>query len=159
MTYDINKPLVLSADASPSGVSAVVSHSMDNGSERPIMFALRTLNQAKQNYAQLDRKGLAVIFRVKRFHQYIFGHNVEIHTNQKQLIGLLRRDRPHLQMASSRVIRWGVLIADRYSYSLRYKPRRSQDNCDGLRRLPLSERPGQTPSLPDTEMIMHMVDT
>ncbi|XP_054259428.1 uncharacterized protein K02A2.6-like [Macrosteles quadrilineatus] len=41
--YDVLKPLVLTCDASPKGVSAILSHII-NGEERPIAFASKTLS-------------------------------------------------------------------------------------------------------------------
>lgn len=40
--------------------------------EKPIMFALSTLSAAKKNYSQIDRKALAIIFGIKKFHKYLF---------------------------------------------------------------------------------------
>ncbi|KAI2647716.1 hypothetical protein H4Q32_024734 [Labeo rohita] len=45
--YDGNRPLKLACDASPYGVGAVISHIMDNGEERPIAFASRTLTETE----------------------------------------------------------------------------------------------------------------
>ena len=50
--YEARKPLILACDASPVGIGAVLSHQEDDGSERPIAFASRTLTTAEQKYAR-----------------------------------------------------------------------------------------------------------
>ena len=66
--YNARLPLVLSCDASPYGIGAVLSHRMSDDSDRPIAFASRTLAPAEKRYAQLDREGLAILFGVTKFH-------------------------------------------------------------------------------------------
>ena len=45
--YDEKRKLILACDASPYGVGAVISHVMDDGEERPIAFASRTLTKSE----------------------------------------------------------------------------------------------------------------
>ena len=53
--FDNKLPLVFSCDASPYGVGVVLAHKMDNGDERPVCFASRTLTAAEQKYSQLEQ--------------------------------------------------------------------------------------------------------
>ena len=72
--YDPAKPLIMSCDASPYGIATVLSHRMPNCDDRPIAFASKTRAPAERNYCHLKKEALAIIFEVKKFHEYCFGH-------------------------------------------------------------------------------------
>uniref|UniRef100_A0A8C6MDI2 ribonuclease H n=1 Tax=Nothobranchius furzeri TaxID=105023 RepID=A0A8C6MDI2_NOTFU len=71
--YSADKELVLACDASPYGVCTVLSHKMEDGSDKPLGFMSRTLTPAEKRYSQLDKEGSAIIFGIKCFHKYILG--------------------------------------------------------------------------------------
>ncbi|KAI0240522.1 hypothetical protein LSAT2_008752 [Lamellibrachia satsuma] len=49
--YDPNLPVHLACDVSPYGVSAVLSHIMPDGSEKPVAYASRSLATSETNYS------------------------------------------------------------------------------------------------------------
>ena len=59
---------VVQCDASKEALGAVL---LQDG--RPIMFASRTLSRAEENYAQIEKELLAVVFAMERFDHYTYG--------------------------------------------------------------------------------------
>ena len=54
--------------------------------EQPIAYASKVLTKSQQNYAQIEKEMLAIVFGCTRFHEYIFGlPSVEIETDHKPL--------------------------------------------------------------------------
>ena len=56
----------------------------------PIAFASRSLAAVRKNYSQLDEEALAVLFGVKKFHMYLYGHKFIIHKPLTPLLSELK---------------------------------------------------------------------
>nr|XP_047141340.1 uncharacterized protein K02A2.6-like [Hydra vulgaris] len=134
--FDPSKKIMVHCDASPHGVGAVLSQQQDDGREKPISFASRTLNMAERNYAQVEKEGLALVFAVKKFHQYLYGHKFTLYTDHKPLLGLFSENKELPARAAARVLRWALLLSA-YDYKLLYCPGEKNAAADGLSRLPL----------------------
>ncbi|XP_049884610.1 uncharacterized protein K02A2.6-like [Pectinophora gossypiella] len=132
--YDPALPLVLTTDASGVGVGAVISHLTAAG-ERPVAYASRSLNNAEKGYSQIEREALAIIYGVRKFHQYLYGRKFTLRTDHKPLVTIFGDKTGIPVMAASRMQRWAVILAG-YNYNIEYV--RSEKNAaDALSRLPV----------------------
>lgn len=138
--YNCRQPVRLITDASPYGIGAVLVQKGKDGEERPVRFASRTLTQAERNYSQIEREGLAVIFGVTRFRQYLYGRRFTLVTDNKPLASILGPKTQFPALAAARMQRWALILAA-YSYDVEYRRSEEIPMADFLSRLPCSMAP------------------
>ena len=122
----------------------VQPHRFDDGQERPVAFASRSLAPAEKNYSTVEKEALAIIYGIKKFHMYLFGRHFEILSDHKPLQHMFHASKGTPTMASARLQRWSIALGA-YDYTLRYKPGPNHGNADMLSRLPVDPAPTTVP--------------
>lgn len=133
--YDPDKPIVITCDASPYGVGCSLNHICGNA-EKPVLFASGTLSNSEKNYSQLHREALAIMFALKSFHKYIYGHKFKICTDHQALKEIFNPSKGTPSVAAARLQRYAVILG-MYDYSIEYRRGKLMGPVDALSRLPL----------------------
>ena len=125
------KPFILETDASGAGLGAVLAQKQDDDSIRPIAYASRSLQAHERNYGITELEGLGVVWAVKHFRPYLYGHSCEVYTDHSALTSLL-----NTPQHSGKLVRWGMAIQE-LDITIHHRSGRSIANADALSRSPL----------------------
>ena len=117
--YDETKLLILATDASQRGIDAVLMQKQ-NGEERPIAHASKTLSSTQQRYSQIEREALSIIYGVKKFHQYLYGRKFMLITNHKPLVSIFSPNKNLPTMTVQRLQRYALTLMA-YQFDIQYK--------------------------------------
>jgi hypothetical protein len=131
--YDVKKPVTLTCDASKSGLGAAC---LQEG--LPVAYASRALTSTEQNYAQIEKELLAVVFACKRFDDYVYGRPITVETDHKPLVTILNKP---LHAAPTRLQKM-MLVLHRYNIDITYKQGKELHIADALSRAYLPETDG-----------------
>ena len=112
-----------------SGLGAVLSQIDDEGRERVIAYASRTMNKAERNYTISERECLAAVWGVKMFRTYVYGRRFRILTDHQALIALKTMKEP-----TGRLARWAMFLSE-YDMNIQYRSGKKNANADALSRL------------------------
>ncbi|KAL5479835.1 hypothetical protein EMCRGX_G023424 [Ephydatia muelleri] len=94
-----NRRFILDMDASDTGIGAVLSQISDEGSERVIAYASRSLSRPEQRYCVTHKELLAVVSFVQQFRQYLLGREFTFRTDHGSLVWIQNFKEPEGQLA------------------------------------------------------------
>ena len=105
-----------------------LSWPQDDRSTRPIAYASRTLQPHEKKYGATEMEGLGVVWAIKYFRPYLYGHPCEVYTDHSALTSLLNTPQP--------LAKWGMAIQE-LDLKIRHRPGCSNANSDAFVRAPL----------------------
>ena len=84
--YDPNKPVCIQTDSSSKGLGATL---LQEG--QPIAYASKALNEHEQNYSQIEKELLAVVYAATKWHEYLHGIGAVVESDHKPLLGVMKK--------------------------------------------------------------------
>ena len=124
--FDPKKPVTVSVDASSKGMGAVLLQD-----KYPVAYASKAMTNSQQNYAQIEKEMLAIVFGCTRFHEFIFGMPVVyIETDHKPLEMILKKP---LYQAPPRLQKM-IMTVQKYPLVVQYRPGKELVIADTLSR-------------------------
>lgn len=115
-----SRDFLLETDASGKELGAVLSQEQDDQSIRPIAFASRTLQPHERNYGTSEFEALGVVWAVRHFRHYLYGHRCTVFTDHEALKSLLNTPHPS-----------GKLARD-LNLKIEYRPGKGNTKADAL---------------------------
>lgn len=128
---DFEKPFILTTDASDFAIGAVLSQG-SIGSDRPIAYASRTLNDSEKRYSTIEKELLAIVWAVKHFRPYLYGNQFTIYTDHRPLAWL-----DSLKEPNSKLTRYKLRLGE-YNFKVIHKNGKQNTNADALSRIRLN---------------------
>ena len=131
--YDPNGDLILQTDASGVGIGATILQTNEEGFLQPVAYASRILSKAEQNYSQIERELLGIVFGVIKYKLYILGRKFLLQTDHDPLTKICNEYETTPQLVSNRIKKWCLLLKA-YDYKISHIPGKKNVIADFLSR-------------------------
>lgn len=112
---DFSLPFHLYTDASGGAVGMILGQEQ-NGCQRVVAYAGRTLTKAERNYSVTEQEALYLMAGVKHFASYLHGRKFTIHTDHSSLKWLFTTSD-----LKGRAARWSVILMG-YNFDIKQRP-------------------------------------
>lgn len=143
--FDPEQLIILTTDASPVGISAILSHMIDD-TER--------LRQSEMNYSQLDQKAFGIVFGVINFYDYLFGTHFTLIIDNQPLSRIFASNTNLTVSALSRLLHYASFLLS-FDYTVKFKKDTDNANADCLLRAPFTLTAYNELTVPDETSKVH----
>ena len=58
---------------------------------QPICYASKALTETEQNYSNIEREAVGVVWGLERFHYFVYGKQCTVHTDHKPLESIFKK--------------------------------------------------------------------
>lgn len=124
--FDPNKEVTLQVDSSNYGTGCTLLQD-----SKPVAFASRSLTETEKKYPQIEKEALAIKFACRKFHNYIWGKEIQIQTDHLPLVSIFRKNLS--EIVSERLVKIRLLLM-RYNLTVTYLPGKQMFIADLLSR-------------------------
>lgn len=134
---DFSKPFNLTTDASNVSIAGILSQG-PVGSDKPVAYISRTLNDSEKNYSTIEKELLAIVWATTKLRPYLYGRKFKIFSDHLPLKWLMSLKEPN-----SRLVRWRLKLEE-FDYEIEYKKGKHNTNADALSRIEIHTKETET---------------
>ena len=132
--FDPQLEIKVAADASQYGLGAVILHRFPDKTEKAIAHAARALTPAEQQYSQIEKEGLALVFALTKFHRMLHGRKFILSTDHKPLLSIFGSKKGIPIHTANRLQRWSLTLLS-YDFTIEHVGTTKFGHADALSRL------------------------
>ncbi len=131
---NFDKEFFLHCDASGKGLGAILYQTDDDGADRVIAYASRSLKASEKNYHSSKLEFLSMYWAITtKFRPYLqYADGFKVYTDNNPLLYVMQGTKPNVTLQ-----RWISELSE-FKFSIHYRPGVINRDADCLSRLPLS---------------------
>jgi hypothetical protein len=132
---DCTKEFHMHVDASSISLGAVLAQTGEGDIDHPIYFASRKLSESEKNYNTTEREGIAMLYALHNFINYLLGKHFKMFIYHSALKYLVNKP-----VLGGRMCRW-LLLFQEYDFEIIVRLGKLNAGPEHLSRIPNGEDP------------------